>query len=72
MVDEKRVRVDEMSFIVHLWLEDREHPAWRGRVTDSNGEHSSAFEDGQSLLGFIQSRLREISDIALPARRNPS
>jgi hypothetical protein len=61
---------DEMSFVIHLWLEDREHPAWRGRITDGDGAHSSAFEDEESLLGHIRGRLRAVSNVALPTRRS--
>ena len=71
MGDTRRVHDDEISFVIHLWLEDRERPMWRGRVTDSNGAHSNAFEDGRSLLGFISDRLREVSNVTLPERRSP-
>lgn len=65
--------VDEhqMSFFIHLWLEDGERPAWRGRVNDGDGGHSVAFEDEQALLGFIRSRLLDES-IVLPRRRGGS
>lgn len=71
-MSKRLVPADEISFVVHLWLEDQEHPAWRGRVTDADGAHSNAFEDGSSLLGFIRNRLREVSNVTLPERRNPS
>ena len=72
MDNERLVHKDEVSLVIHLWLEDHEISAWRGRVTDSDGSHSSAFEDEQSLLDFIRSRLREISNIKLPKARSPS
>ena len=58
----------QMSFFIHLWLECGEHPAWRGRVIDGEGGHSSAFEDEQALLAFIRDRLRNES-IVLPQQR---
>lgn len=72
MDNEKRDRDGDASFVVHLWLEDRGYPAWRGRITDSGGTCSSAFEDGQSLLAFVQRRLRAISDVVLPMNRRHS
>ena len=57
----------QMSFFLHLWLEGRERPAWRGRVNDGDGGHSSAFEDEQALLDFIRIRLLKES-IVLPRR----
>jgi hypothetical protein len=67
------MRVDErqMSFFIHLWLECGERPAWRGRVNDGDGGHSSAFEDEQALLGFIRSRvLSACGDITLGGRND--
>lgn len=64
------VHEEQVSFVVHLWLENGEQPIWRGRVTESNGAHSHAFEDVDSLLGFIRNRLREVSDVTLPERRS--
>jgi hypothetical protein len=72
--DEKHdMRVDEcqMSFFIHLWVEDGERPSWRGRVNDGESGHSIAFEDEQALLGFIRSRLLSAS-IVLPQRRAES
>ena len=63
-------QVQEMSFVIHLWLEKGERPAWRGRVTDVDGTDLRAFEDTQSLLDFIQDRLRMASQITLPALRS--
>jgi hypothetical protein len=65
--------VDErqMSFFIHLWLEGGERPSWRGRVSDGEGGHSSAFEDEQALLGFIRSRLLNEA-VVLPSRRGES
>jgi hypothetical protein len=62
--------VDEhqVSFFIHLWLEDGDRPAWRGRVNDGDGGYSIAFEDEQALLGFIRTRLRKDS-IVLPWQR---
>ena len=60
---------EELSFVIHLWLEGRERPAWRGRVTESDGTRSGAFEDEDSLLGFIRGRLREVSEVKLPVKR---
>ena len=54
------------SFVIHLWFETGRH--WRGRIRDDKGHR--AFEDGQSLLGFIQNRLHEESDVTLPARQS--
>ena len=67
------IRVDErqMSFFIHLWLEDGECPAWRGRVNDGDGGHSLAFEDEQALLGFIRGRLLREA-VVLPRRRGES
>lgn len=64
------IRVDErqISFFIHLWLEDGEPPAWRGRVNDGDGGHSLAFEDEQALLEFIRGRLFSES-IVLPLQR---
>lgn len=62
--------MQEMSFIIHLWLENGERPTWRGRVTDVDGKDLRAFEDAQSLLEFIQNRLRTASQIALPSIRS--
>jgi hypothetical protein len=71
--DEIDMCVDEhqMSFFIHLWLEDGERRAWRGRVNDGDGGHSVAFEDEQALLRFIRGRLAEES-IVLPRRRTAS
>jgi hypothetical protein len=65
--------VDErqMSFFIHLWLEGGERPSWRGRVSDGEGGHSSAFEDEQALVTFIRKRLLNES-IVLPMRRAES
>jgi hypothetical protein len=67
------MRVDErqMSFFIHLWLEAGDRPSWRGRVSDGEGGHSSAFEDEQALLGFIRQRLAQES-VRLPERRRES
>jgi hypothetical protein len=64
-------RVDEhqMSFFIHLWLETGERPRWRGRVKSDDGERSSAFEDEQTLLGFIRDCLAAES-VVLPWRRS--
>lgn len=70
MRNPRRVQEDEVSFVVHLWLERGERTIWRGRVTESNGAHSNAFEDEDSLLGFIRNRLREFSDVTLPEKRS--
>ena len=70
MRNPRRVQEAEVSFVIHLWLEGGEHPIWRGRVRESNGAHSNAFEDWNSLLGFIRTRLREVSDVTLPERRS--
>ena len=59
----------QMSFFLHIWREDGERPAWRGRVTDGDGGHSVAFEDEQALLGFIRSRLLRES-VVLPRDRS--
>ncbi len=69
-VHDDEVGFVEVSFVVHLWLEDHERPAWRGRITDSDGKRS-AFEDGRSLLGIIRSRLLKVSDVTLPETRDP-
>jgi hypothetical protein len=65
-IDERQI-----SFFLHLWLEDRERPAWRGRVNDGDGGHSIAFEDERALLWFIRDRLLNKS-IVLPRRRADS
>ena len=67
------MRVDErqMSFFIHLWLEGGERPSWRGRVSDGDGGHSSAFEDEQALLSFIRGCLLNES-IVLPQERAES
>lgn len=70
--DEVIARGVELSFVIHLWLEDHGGHAWRGRVTESDGSHSGVFEDEDSLLGFIRSRLRQVSEVELPQKRNVS
>ena len=60
---------EDMSFVIHLWLEHGDKRAWRGRITHNDGSHF-AFEDGRSLLGFICDRLREVSKVELPMRRS--
>jgi hypothetical protein len=67
----KLVHECQMSFFLHLWLEGGERPAWRGRVNDGDGGHSTAFEDEQALLGFIRKRLLNES-VVLPERRSKS
>lgn len=62
---------EDMSFVIHLWLEHGDRRAWRGRIIHDDGSHF-AFEDGRSLLGFIRDRLREVSKIGLPTRRSRS
>jgi hypothetical protein len=61
----------QMAFFIHLWLEGGERPSWRGRVSDSEGRYSSAFEDEQTLLSFIRARLVNES-VVLPPRRRES
>jgi len=58
----------QMSFFIHVWLEDGDRPAWRGRVNDGDSGHSGAFEDEQALVNFIRERLLKES-IVLPRRR---
>jgi hypothetical protein len=53
-------------FVIHLWFEPECH--WRGRISDDKGD--SVFEDGQSLLGFIQKRLLKEFKVTLPLRRS--
>jgi hypothetical protein len=62
-----RIQEHQMSFFIHLWLEDGEHPLWRGRVNDGDGGHSIAFENEEVLLEFIRSRLLKES-VVLPRR----
>jgi hypothetical protein len=71
MGSEDCVHERQMSFFIHLWLEGGERPAWRGRVSDADGRHSSAFEDEQALLRFIRNCLQNES-IVLPRRRAQS
>jgi hypothetical protein len=68
MVSEERVPPD-MSFVIHLWLE--QSVRWRGRVSVGGGADRHAFEDTDSLLAFIQERLQRAcaSRAALPTRR---
>jgi len=68
MGNEERIP-PEMSFVIHLWLE--QGARWRGRVSVGGGADSHAFEDTDSLLAFIQERLQRASTsrAALPTRR---
>ena len=68
MDDEER-NPPEVSFIIHLWLEQGAH--WRGRVSDGDGTKTCAFEDTDSLLAFIQERLQRASKsgMSLPSHR---
>lgn len=67
MVGQRRAQDADMSFFIHLWLEDGDRFVWRGRVTDGDSEHW--FEDGQSLITFIGDRLKTKHGISLPKRR---
>jgi hypothetical protein len=58
----------QISLFIHLWLEGGERPSWRGRVKDGEAGHSSAFEDEQTLLNFIRSRLLNESVVLPPLR----
>ena len=40
-MSKRLVPANEISFVIHLWLEDQERPAWRGRVTDADGKKST-------------------------------
>jgi hypothetical protein len=55
----------ETSFVIHLWIEPGSF--WRGRVSD--GEEERHFEDGQTLLEFIEDRL--ITKFGVPFRVQP-
>ena len=72
MAEDGDVHKDEVSLVIHVWLENQDRPAWRGRVTQSDGSHSGAFEDEETLIEFIRSRLRDISTVILPRMRLPS
>jgi hypothetical protein len=61
----------QISFFIHLWLETGDRSAWRGRVSDGQGNCSTAFEDEQALLDFIRHRLSSAC-IVLPRRRGDS
>lgn len=63
------VAIEDMSFVIHLWLEHGDKRAWRGRITHNDGSHF-AFEDSRSLLHFIRDRLRDVSKVGLPVRRS--
>lgn len=67
MVGQRREPEGDMSFFIHLWLEHRDRNVWRGKATDGDNEHW--FEDGNSLLTFIENRLRIEHGVSLPRRR---
>ncbi|WP_024341815.1 hypothetical protein [Bradyrhizobium japonicum] len=59
----------EMSFVIHVWLEDR--VTWRGRVTLDDNKQSAMFEDAQTLIDFIDGQLRS-HGVSLPMHRTHS
>jgi hypothetical protein len=57
----------DKSFVISLWLETERR--LRGRIRDGEG-CNLLFEDEQSLLGIIRSRLRDKFKVVLPTKRS--
>lgn len=70
MLHPRRDRESDVSFSIHLWVEQSDSATWRGKVTDGRYDHW--FDCGDSLLDFVGSRLHAQHGIFLPLRRSGS
>jgi hypothetical protein len=67
MADELDLPDDQVEFVIRIWLEEGNGASfWRGSVEEIESRLVSHFQEGRSLLQFLNARLVARNGIALP------